>query len=357
MPEDDPIFAVANALLERAADVAGHGHYARAERFAAAAVARLSEALGDADPNLAPALAAHARLLASLGRREQAAHDYARAIALLHPLRDADAVDLELELRRELAHLLIELARYDDARRLIVGSLRRCRRRLGADHPSTAFLLNAAGMLCKYSGRYAAGRRYYLRALAIIEPRATTPELVAELANLHHNLGGLAHARGRYAEALPHARRAVELRSTQHSADSLEVAIERAALAPILDALDPESPESLTIYRDVIATFERLDEPYELAVAHHNLAGRLAPNDEAAAIAAYRKAIALKRRVLGRAHPDVAMSLHNLASLLGRGARVIAIAREAHAIFANALGPGHPHTQASYALVTRLRRL
>ncbi len=326
-------------------------------RFAAAAIERLSDALGDVDPNLAPALAAHARLLVSLGRGEPATHDYARAIVLLRPLRDEDAFDLELELRRELAHLFIDLARYDDARRHIDASLRRARSRLGRDHVAVALLLNAAGMLCKYSGRYAAGRRFYLRALRIIEPRATSPELLAELATLHHNLGGLAHARGRFAEALPHARRAVELRTTLHSADSLEVAIERAALAPILDALAPDDPESLVIYRDVIATFERLDEPYERAVAHHNLAGRIAAHDPAAAAASYRTAIALKRRVLGRAHPDVAMSLHNLASLLGGGSRAVALAQEAHAIFAAALGPDHPHTHAGHTLVTRLRPL
>src|SRR6476620_10697712 len=50
-----------------------------------------------------------------------------------------------------------------------------------------------------------------------------------------HNLAGLDHARGRYAEAEPVARRGLEIR--HRSGDSGGVAADAAALAAILEAL------------------------------------------------------------------------------------------------------------------------
>jgi tetratricopeptide (TPR) repeat protein len=60
----------------------------------------------------------------------------------------------------------------------------------------------------------------------------------------------------------------------------------------------------------------------------------------------FRKAIAVEESLLGNSHPDVALSLNNLAVVLaGRGARAEALKtyRRALAVFETTVGKKHPH--------------
>ena len=59
----------------------------------------------------------------------------------------------------------------------------------------------------------------------------------------------------------------------------------------------------------------------------------------------YRRAVALKEKLLGADHPDVAMTLNNLAVLLKKREKyeeAAALYGRALAIFEAALGPDHP---------------
>ncbi len=56
-----------------------------------------------------------------------------------------------------------------------------------------------------------------------------------EAASIYHNLGGLAHARGRYSEGESLARQAVEIRLRALGPDHVDVAADVAALAAIPD--------------------------------------------------------------------------------------------------------------------------
>ncbi len=90
---------------------------------------------------------------------------------------------------------------------------------------------------------------------------------------------------------------------------------------------------------------------YDVAVNLHNLAAvRVERGAPAQAGRLYRRALALKTRLLGARHPDVGLTLFNLASLerdLGRAAAARAGFRRAHAIFRRALGARHPNTVAA----------
>src|SRR4029077_15392142 len=81
------------------------------------------------------------------------------------------------------------------------------RRRFGRRDPFVSGILNNLGVLRKAQGRYAEAAAFYRRALAPVSARDR--ELQAPLA---HTLGGIGHARGRFALAEPHARRSVRLR-------------------------------------------------------------------------------------------------------------------------------------------------
>jgi hypothetical protein len=65
-------------------------------------------------------------------------------------------------------------------------------------------------VLYKYTGCFREALRLYRRALTIAV-KVLGPEH-PEVATLCHNLGGLEHARGRYARGEPFARRSVAIR-------------------------------------------------------------------------------------------------------------------------------------------------
>jgi tetratricopeptide (TPR) repeat protein len=61
--------------------------------------------------------------------------------------------------------------------------------------------LNNLGVLGKFAGRFDEAAECYRRALAILEYHYSKD--CAEAASIYHNLGGLEHARGRFAEGEP----------------------------------------------------------------------------------------------------------------------------------------------------------
>ena len=99
---------------------------------------------------------------------------------------------------------------------------------------------------------------------------------------------------------------------------------------------------------------------YEVAVNLNNLAAlRHARGDAAGAGRLYRRALALKEKLLGPDHPDVALTLNNLAVLCksqGEHAEAAALYRRALAVFEQALGGRHPKTTACRSNYRRLLR-
>ena len=76
----------------------------------------------------------------------------------------------------------------------------------------------------------------------------------------------------------------------------------------------------------------------------------------------YRRALAIKERAQGPDHPDVGMTLNNLAvccTAQGRFVEAEAFYQRALAIFEATLGPDHPHVAAcreNYALLRETGR-
>ena len=137
----------------------------------------------------------------------------------------------------------------------------------------------------------------------------------SEVATIYHNLGGLEHARGRYARGEPYARRSVAIR--EEGPGSRPPRGGRRRRGP---GGDPgragEARRGRALYRPAPAVFERVhgSEHYEIAINLNNLGAlHQARGDLPVAEAAYRRARAIKEKFLGPDHPDVAMTLHNLA--------------------------------------------
>ena len=105
-----------------------------------------------------------------------------------------------------VAKPLIHAGRYAEADAVLRPALDKAMRQFGSDDLRTARVLNALGMVDKYTGRYGEGEGFYRRALAIVERSAPVDPLV--VADILHNMGGLEHARERFADGEPFARRA-----------------------------------------------------------------------------------------------------------------------------------------------------
>lgn len=251
----------------------------------------------------------------------------------------------------ETADACLTRGEYRRAESLYREALHLAEEMCGKHDPQMALILNALGVLYKYMGRFAEAGRAYRRALRIIEGASNGLEdkraIQCALATLYHNLGGLEHARGRFAKGEPHARRSVVLRIAALGEDDPAVAADRAALAALLDG-QGKYDEAEALYERALEVFERVYGPghYEIAVTLNNLAAmHQARDNPAVAEQLYRRAVAIKEKLLGRRHPDVAMTVHNLAVLIaeqGRCAEAERLYQRALAIFRKSLDPGHP---------------
>ncbi|WP_433219544.1 tetratricopeptide repeat protein [Dactylosporangium sp. CS-047395] len=130
-----------------------------------------------------------------------------------------------------LGNCLRELGEFDEAEAVLTAA------------PPEPAIRNALGVLCKDTGRYDEAAAHYAAALA-------DPGLHGVV---HHNLAGLAHARGRHEEALIAALTALVWHARERGCGSPEVAADAAVLGAIqlgLGRLD-EAAASLRRARDI----------------------------------------------------------------------------------------------------------
>ena len=280
---------------------------------------------------------------------------FAQALALIETA-ELDAQDAAAGSDRDKALVAVLSARanvhralgeFDAAEKLLRRVIEETERLFGGRAIELASALNELGVNCKYWGRFDDGEQLYLQAMEIAL-EALGSDRSPLVTGLQHNLGGLEHARGDYAAAEPHARRAVELRRAM-APEHLSLALDEGALAAILDGLG-QREEAEQLLRSALVTLERAPEVHrhELAVTLNNLAAiryRLGDLDEAAVL--YGRALTIKRELLETDSPELAVSLNNLALVLAkRGStdEALTMYEEALALFRSGLQATHPST-------------
>ena len=154
-------------------------------------------------------------------------------------------------------------------------------------------------------------------------------------ATVHHNLARVLRAQHQSRAALPHARRAVQIHAATLGPDHLHTALDKAALADILDDLG-ELAEAEALLREATALLERDLGPGRLVAVKLNDLGALLARrgDSTEAEALYRRSLAIKESFLGPRSPALAASLNNLAVLLKRTGNV----EEARELYERAIG-------------------
>ncbi|GHJ15939.1 tetratricopeptide repeat protein [Micromonospora sp. AKA38] len=180
------------------------------------------------------------------------------------------------------------------------------------DRDMLVVLLNELGMLFKYLGRLDEAEHLYDRSLALL---SRTPTRAGDLAAVLHNQAGVAHARGDLGRAERLARLGIAVRTGQTQVDRRALAADDAALAAIL--IDRGSwNEARRLLESCLDHHRREYGPahHEVAVTLHNLGSLMfREGDVAAASNALQESLSIKVTCLGEDHPDLAPTLYNLA--------------------------------------------
>jgi tetratricopeptide (TPR) repeat protein len=166
------------------------------------------------------------------------------------------------------------------------------------------------------------------------------------LATLLHNLGGLAHSRGQYADAEPIARRGLKLRE-ERTVDIEAIAADAAALAAILEGLE-KWDEAEELYRRALAIWEESEDDYEVAMALNGLAAVVRFSGRPSeAEPLFRRALEMIEADRGAEHPDSSTVRNNLAMLLNatdRATEALPLLEQALSDLESMLGTDHPAT-------------
>jgi tetratricopeptide (TPR) repeat protein len=178
----------------------------------------------------------------------------------------------------------------------------------------------------------------------------STPEL-QEAEALDDEVRRLYQA-GKYAEAVPVARRALESREQALGPEHPATALSLNNLGVLLQAMG-DLAGALPYYEHALSIDEKTLGPQHPQTARslNNLGGLLqATGDLAGALPYYERALAIHEKVLGSEHPDTATSYNNLGSLLqatGDLAGALPYYERALTIHEKVLGPEHPETATS----------
>jgi tetratricopeptide (TPR) repeat protein len=168
--------------------------------------------------------------------------------------------------------------------------------------------------------------------------------------------GAKLYRQGRYQEALPLFRKALDVRDevlgpghphTAHALTNLALCLQRQG----------KYGEALRLYQGALKVVRKvfgLSHP-RVAASYNNVAvclGHLGKSSEALRL--YREALAIRLRTLGRAHPHTASSYNNLAGCLadqGKFGDALSLYRQALAINRRTRGEDHPDTASSFSNV------
>ncbi|HRX50610.1 MAG TPA: tetratricopeptide repeat protein [Candidatus Krumholzibacteria bacterium] len=224
------VTALRNLLQFEVAD----GRLAEADALVAELEAEIA-ALAPRAPARAEALHVRGTVAEARGELEAAAAAYRDALELSEALPDTDPESI-LATRMNLAVVLLQLERAEEALPLAERVFQERERTLGTDHPSTLIAVNNLAAVYRALGRHEDGLAMARLSLDV-RTRVHGPDspyVIAAEHNLALQLGDL----GRYQEALPHHRRAVAVAEAALGADHPRRHIAAAALGHSLARLD-----------------------------------------------------------------------------------------------------------------------
>jgi tetratricopeptide (TPR) repeat protein len=243
--------------------------------------------------------------------------------------------------------------RMDEAEELTRRALALFEQAEGRDHPDVAAVLGDLGAMLEDQCRYMAAEACYVRAAAITESMEVASKIDEDDADIERlrwqsltNLGRIYRVQGRYTQAEPIMRRALNFAERVFGAESLEVSGALNNLG-MFGKFAGRFDEASDCYRRALAILEKHygEDCPEAASIYHNLGGLEHARGRYAEGTPYaRKSVALRRRIHGDNHPDVAADTAALAALLdgqGKYAEAALLYQRALAVFEQVYSPEH----------------
>jgi tetratricopeptide (TPR) repeat protein len=273
MTEDQKI-ELALRRHEESFELKAAGDLAGAEGACREALALFEEVDGKEHPDTANVLQCLGAILDRQCRYDEAEECGRRAVAIMDKVaglvEGPEAGLILIQALGVLGTALRQKGLYADAETVLKRAIA-----LAEEHPDGETLpiaLNNLGIVYKYSGNFDEAVRLYTRALRLTQEAHGEQNAMA--ATLYHNLGGLEHARGRYADGEAPARRAWEIRREMLGEEHPDALADACAYGGVLDGLERYA-ESRPIYENALAIYERVFGPehFEVAATLHNLAG------------------------------------------------------------------------------------
>lgn len=265
----------------------------------------------------------------------------------------------------QLALLYQSTARYSEAEQLCKKVCETIKKEFGENHPNFARSLLSLAELYKITRRYTDAEPLYKRSLDILEKTLGKdhPHVIASL----NNLAEFYYSRGRHSEAEPLYKKVLEIWENKYGKEHPNVAKTLNKLAVLCIGMSaqrypeaelllkraleikektlgrdhPDLAESLTYLAQLYHITERYSEAEPLfkralgilektssgnysIETINNLAQYYCLTERyPEAEFLYKKALDIKMKALGKDHPDVASSIHNLAKLYARIGRHI----------------------------------
>ncbi|MCC6528577.1 MAG: serine/threonine protein kinase, partial [Polyangiaceae bacterium] len=190
---------------------------------------------------------------AELGRLDEAAADYAAALAAYEQALGAEHLKVALALSN-MAQVTYLLGRHADAAATLERALAIRLRALGEDHPDVAAVRSNLGLVRLAEGEIEVAIELFEQALGA-EERALGPAHPS-VTFVHPNLGQALAAAGRTEEAVAHYRTALAILVRDPSSSPLRVARTQASLGGALHALGRRA-EARSLLEEALATRRR----------------------------------------------------------------------------------------------------
>ncbi|CAM9461600.1 unnamed protein product, partial [Ectocarpus fasciculatus] len=359
--------AVATGLNNWAGVLKRQGKYKEATDLCVRSLAIREKGVGPDHPDVAVGLNNWAGLLKRQGKYEEAAPLYVRSLAIREEVYGPDHPAVATGLNNR-AGLLESQGKYEEAEPLFERAQAIRERALGPEHADVARSLNSRAGLLRAQGKYEEAGPLYVRSLAIFEKALGSDH--PAIATALDNWASLLDSQGNYTEAEPPSERSHPIREKVLGPEHPDMAQSLNNRALLLSLSFPSQgmcAQSHPLYLRDVEIEENMVGPDHPAPAtrRNNRAGFLAvvaehiqrhqeialsspvtfqgKYEEAEPL--YVRSLAIREKVGGPDHPDVATSINSWAGLLraqGKYAEAVLLYERSHAIREKAVGPEHP---------------
>ncbi|CAN0092693.1 unnamed protein product [Scytosiphon promiscuus] len=344
---------VATGLHNRAGLLESQGKYDEADALYQRALAIDEKVLGPDHPDVASDLNYRAGLLSAQGKYAEAQLLFERALAINEVALGVDHPST-ITSRASMAVLYKNQGLFDKASPLLEEVVSAYERVQGHDHPNFASALNNRAELLQSQGKYEEAGPLYDRSLAIRE-KALGPDHPA-VATALNNRAGLLSAQGKYGEADLLYQRALAIDEKVLGPDHPAVATDLNNRAWLLTA----QVRAVRIFREtswgphLLMNRSVSRGPLPLKNPPLTIQGKY---DDAEPL--YERSQAIREKMLGPEHPDIAQSLNNRAWLLERQCKhneALPLFERAVSIRRKTLGESHHSTVDTRISLERVRK-